>query len=146
MLTELLAIDMTRCKMLKEHHTAFFESARRRIALLESKNATGISSLENFKNVFRQKGGIKISTIHGVKGTEFDTVIGFGLLNNWVPHFKDQNGAVNAKKMMYVLSSRARKNLHLFSETGRQVNWRQPLGLLPTPCLAQYAYVYGLIS
>jgi superfamily I DNA/RNA helicase len=115
------------------------------VALLESRHAVGISSLANFKNVFRQKGGIKISSIHGIKGTEFDVVIGFGLLNSWVPHFKDNNGTVNSKKMMYVLGSRARKNLHLFSETGRQVNQRNPRGLLPTPCLIGYHYAYTAV-
>ncbi len=86
--------------------------------------------------------GIKISTIHGTKGTEFDTIIGFGLLENWVPHFSDPNGQINAKKMLYVLCSRARKNLHLISEKGRGVNYYHPEGLLPTNHLTEYNYMY----
>lgn len=145
-LMELLQLNISSCNMLQEHHTAFFESSKRRIRLLEERGAVGISSLDNFKNVFRQKGGIKISTIHGVKGTEFDVVIGFALLDSWVPYFGDRNGDVNAKKMMYVLSSRAKKNLHLFSETGRQINNNNPEGLLPTPCLAHHPYAYRSIG
>jgi hypothetical protein len=40
--------------------------------------------------------------------------------NSSVPHFNDENGDVSAQKMLYVVGSRARKNLHLFSETGRR--------------------------
>lgn len=36
-----------------------------------------------------------------------------------VPHFADADGVNTAKKLLYVASSRARKHLHLISETGR---------------------------
>ncbi|WP_447870195.1 3'-5' exonuclease [Serratia fonticola] len=73
-----------------------------------------------FKKVFRERTGITVSTIHGVKGAEFDVVIAFGLLEGMVPHFNEVNGHVAASRLLYVLSSRARKNLHLISELGRQ--------------------------
>ncbi|WP_230857572.1 3'-5' exonuclease [Pectobacterium versatile] len=69
--------------------------------------------------MFQSKTGITISTIHGVKGTEFDTVIAYALLEDMVPHFNDPNGQESAMKLLYVISSRARKNLHLISERGR---------------------------
>ena len=58
-------------------------------------------------------------TIHGVKGIEFDVVIAFGLLEGMVPHFNEPAGEVTANKLLYVVGSRARKHLHLISESGR---------------------------
>ena len=55
-----------------------------------------------------------ISTIHGVKGAEFDAVIAYALLEDMVPHFNDPNGQESAMKLLYVIGSRARKNLTSF--------------------------------
>ncbi len=55
-----------------------------------------------------------------MKGAEFDCVIAYGLLEDWVPHFSDPNKRESAMKMLYVVASRARKNLHLISERGRR--------------------------
>ena len=54
-----------------------------------------------------------------MKGTEFDAVIAYALLEDMVPHFNDPNGQESAMKLLYVIGSRARKNLHLISERGR---------------------------
>jgi len=54
-----------------------------------------------------------------VKGAEFDTVIAYALLEDMVPHFNDPNGQESAMKLLYVIGSRARKNLPLISERGR---------------------------
>jgi len=130
---------------LLEHHTSFFESSKNRIERLINEGNPYIGEIENFRKVFKQKDGITVSTIHGVKGEEYDTMIGFALLDSYVPHFNDQNGDINSKKLMYVLSSRARKNIHLISETGRNVNRFNPTGLLPTPHLINYTYEYDEI-
>ena len=66
-----------------------------------------------------ERTGVTVSTIHGVKGAEFDVVIAFGLLEGMVPHFNEATGQVAAKKLLYVIGSRARKHLHLISEVGR---------------------------
>ncbi|MFZ2281085.1 MAG: ATP-dependent helicase [Prosthecobacter sp.] len=100
--------------MLKEHHAAFFESARSRIERLTSDGAGFIGELSNFRKVFGNRGGITVSTIHGIKGDEYDAVISYALLEGMVPHFTD--GQDSAKKLLYVVCSRARKNLHLISE------------------------------
>ena len=96
---------------------------------------------------FNEKKGIVITTIHGTKGEEYDTVIAFGLLNGILPHwdylFKDQLIAQRrktTKKLLYVLCSRAKKNLYLFSETGRYTNKGYPL--TPTDELIEYFYQY----
>lgn len=127
---------------LLEHFNSFFDSSKNRIEKLVKEGNPFIAGIENFRKVFKQRDGITVSTIHGVKGEEYDTMIGFALLNSYVPHFNDQNGKENSKKLLYVLGSRARKNLHLISETGRSVNYYNPKGFLPTPHLVSYTFDY----
>jgi superfamily I DNA/RNA helicase len=137
-----LKINISVFPSLIEHYQSFFSSSEARIARLQKEGNEFIGSIENFKKVFKQREGIKISTIHGVKGTEYDVIIGFGLLQNWVPHFNDSNGVINSKKMLYVLASRARKHLHIISESGRNINRYNPRGLQPTSHLVKYIYEY----
>lgn len=82
---------------------------------------------------FKEKRGIVISTIHGIKGEEYTTVIGFDLLNGHLPHWdyiiKPELKSLRkeeTKKMLYVLCSRSKENLYLFSETGRVTNKGTP--------------------
>ncbi|XJC73063.1 UvrD-helicase domain-containing protein [Delftia tsuruhatensis] len=105
---------------LEEHYQAFFASSESRISRLETEGVDGIGSIDFFRKVFQNRAGITVSTIHGVKGAEFDVVIAYALLEGMVPHFNDRDGDVSAQKMLYVVGSRARKNLHLFSEAGRK--------------------------
>lgn len=137
-----LSICIDDYEMLYEHFEAFFESSKKRIERLEKDGHTFIADITSFRKVFRQKDGITVSTIHGVKGEEYDVMIGFALLNDYVPHFNDPNGDENAKKLLYVLASRARKNLHLISEYGRGVSKYDPEGKEPTPQLQSYVYEY----
>jgi len=105
---------------LEEHYQAFFASSESRISRLESEGIDGIGGIEFFRKVFQSRAGITVSTIHGVKGAEFDVVIAYALLEGMVPHFNDKNGDISAQKLLYVVGSRARKNLYLFSESGRR--------------------------
>ncbi|HBP5605543.1 TPA: ATP-dependent helicase [Pseudomonas aeruginosa] len=114
-----LAIDFRLFSLLQEHHTAFFDSSQARIDRLKSDGSEFIGDIETFRKVFQSRTGITISTIHGVKGAEFDAVIAYALLEDMVPHFNDPNGQESAMKLLYVIGSRARKNLHLISERGR---------------------------
>jgi len=50
------------------------------------------------------------------------------------------------KKVLYVLASRARKHLHIISETGRNINRHNPSGLLPTSHLREYEFDYSEVS
>jgi len=138
-----LKIQILYYPSLQEHYDSFFESSSRRMRMLIDAGNDSVNTITNFRKVFKQREGIKISTIHGVKGTEYDTIIGFGLLQNWVPHFQDSNGIINSKKMLYVLASRARKHLHIISESGRQINRYNPDGLLPTSHLIEYEFEYS---
>lgn len=118
-LLDRLGINLNSFPGLLEHREAFFASSQVRLERLKSSGTAYITDVSFFKKVFRDRSGITVSTIHGVKGAEFDVVIAFGLLQGMVPHFSDVDGDTAASKLLYVLASRARKNLHLISETGR---------------------------
>jgi len=75
-----------------------------------------------FRKVFENRDGITMSTIHGVKGTEYDAVIAFALLEEMVPNFNEPDPKDSANKLLYVICSRARRNLHLIAERGRMRN------------------------
>lgn len=133
-------IDKDAYPSLKEHHDTFFESSKKRIKRLEDDGIEYAGDISLFRKVFKEKDGITVSTIHGVKGAEFDTVIAVGLLEGIVPNFSDINDASvddkdRAKKLLYVVASRARKNLHLISE-------RRPNKIV-TKVLSMYRFNYN---
>ena len=82
------------------------------------------SDVETFRNFFKEARGIVISSCHGVKGEEFEVVIAFGLVFGHLPHWgayysKEIDHDDTAKKLLYVICSRAKRHLHLISERGR---------------------------
>lgn len=96
----------------------------------QSRNGLG-DSVSVYKNGFAKSGGVTFITSHKCKGLEYDSVIGFCLLWGYLPHWNnifsreiDENEI--SKKLLYVLSSRARNNLILISETGRRTNKGTP--------------------
>ncbi|MNQ13760.1 ATP-dependent DNA helicase UvrD1 [compost metagenome] len=144
---EKLKIVLPNFPSLDEHFNSFFASSESRIQRLIDEGNPYIADIENFRKVFRQRDGITVSTIHGTKGEEYDAVIGFGLLDGYVPHFNDNNGIINSKKLLYVLASRARKNLHLISEKYRNVHrYHAPEGKPPTSHLIEYNYDYSVMD
>ncbi|WP_050470436.1 UvrD-helicase domain-containing protein, partial [Herbaspirillum chlorophenolicum] len=74
-----LGIDWRAFSLLSANHQAFFSSSTERLAKVE-KEGLDFSDIDSFKKVFRPRSGISVSTIHGVKGAEFDVVIAYGLL------------------------------------------------------------------
>lgn len=116
-----LGIDLELELELQETYQQFIEKARDRI-----KRFSLIDTNDGIRAYLREKKGIVISTIHGVKGEEYDSVIAFSLLNGYLPHWeyirdyeKKRIREVETNKLLYVLCSRTRKNLYLFSEKGR---------------------------
>lgn len=83
------------------------------------------TDIDVFRQCFKEKEGVVINTFHGVKGEEYTTVIAFGILKGYIPHWdiiinKPIDYQKNeTKKLLYVVCSRAKKNLFLFSEQGR---------------------------
>ncbi|MBO1518813.1 UvrD-helicase domain-containing protein [Oceanisphaera pacifica] len=137
-----LGIDFMLYPMLKEHHESFFNSTQDRIDRLRNENALFATDIEAFRKAFKPRTGIKVSTIHGVKGGEYDVVISFGLLQDLVPNFNDPS-IESAKKLLYVIGSRARKNLHLISEKGRMSGYGQyRRERQPTEVLHQLNFAY----
>jgi superfamily I DNA/RNA helicase len=128
-----LGIDRAISPMLAEHYDAFVEGSQLRIEKLTATGGTAIAEIAMFRKVFAEKTGITVSTIHGVKGAEYEAVIAFGLLEGMVPHFKESDKIAAANRLLYVICSRAKKNLHLISEVGRrrgQNNVYQPTDIL----------------
>ncbi len=83
------------------------------------------TSYEDLTKCFMEKKGVVVNTIHGVKGEEYTTLIAFGLLNGKLPNWsyiceyeKKPLRYAEASRLLYVLSSRAKENLYLFSEKG----------------------------
>ena len=142
-LTSRLEIDFGSIPLLKEHHEAFFTSAAVRIEKMRQEGATFIGSVASFRNVFEVRQGISVSTIHGIKGDEYDVVIAYALLEKFVPHFNDPDPDIIARKLLYVVSSRARKNLHLISERGRMDRFQNEY--VPTEKLEECNFAYDAI-
>ncbi len=138
-LFQYLGINIDAHENLKLQKDSFILSSTKRVEQL-SRDGVDFSDIDSFRRVFKENSGITISTIHGIKGAEFDTVIAFSLLEGMVPHFSDINRVDSAKKLLYVIASRARKNLHLISETGRT---RGSFGEYPaTIILRDYSFAY----
>lgn len=80
---------------------------------------------DSISRFYREKKGIVITTIHSVKGEEYNTVIAINLLNGKLPHWgyicspeKKPLRRNETFKLLYVLLSRAKSNVYLFSEKG----------------------------
>jgi len=141
---EVIGVEIDLYQTLKSSFDSFFESSKKRIDRIKSEGNDFIENIESFKKVFKQKEGITISSIHGVKGAEYDTVIAFGILQGYVPHWFDDGGNTSAKRLLYVLSSRARKNLHIISERGRTTRGGNEYNTTQT--LKAISYRYGSIG
>lgn len=91
------------------------------------------TDIDVFEQCFKEKEGVVINTFHGVKGEEYTTVIAFGILNGCIPHWNTIRNRTKdyredeTKKLLYVVCSRAKKNLFLFSEQGRTTKKGIPL-------------------
>jgi len=110
---------------LSDQRNSFFRRMADRVQGIASGEGVNIDEYATFTRAFSPKSGVTISTIHGVKGAEFDTVIAFSLIEGFVPHYAEHKAqkTESAKKLLYVTASRARKNLYMISETGRGRPW-----------------------
>lgn len=139
-------INITMDTELQKSYDLFFEKSNNRIKQHDLQY-----NYFEMEKCFKEKKGIVISTIHGVKGEEHETVIAFSLLNGRVPHWnyiiKDELKAYKvyeSNKMLYVLASRSKMNLHLFSERGYLTKNKQPY--LSTEELKKYKFDYDVNS
>lgn len=129
---------------LQKTHKEFFEKISYRISKYNL-----AFDYESMKKYFNENNGIVINSIHGIKGEEYTVVIAFDLLNGHLPHwgyiFNDelkQFRKNETNKILYVLCSRAKEKLFLFSEQGRMTKNGSPYS--PTDELKQYKFKYDL--
>jgi superfamily I DNA/RNA helicase len=137
---EAIGIDYSKYPQLIENRNLFFENIESR---LNHPDLDIPSDIQSFKNFYREMTGVLINTCVGIKGEEFETVIAFGLLNGYIPHWNEiisGNATHASKKLMYVTCSRAKTNLHLISETGRTTRQGNPYEM--TPELASKVFEY----
>ena len=124
-----LDIDVESCPKLSQSHSLFFEKAEAQIGDENNDVPTDIAYL---RKVFRHPSGVVVSTCHGVKGEEYETVICFGLLEGYIPNWRviidgtDLEAREQAAKLLYVVCSRAKKYLHLVAEAGRATTRGNP--------------------
>lgn len=116
-------------KVVLSEETALFEMFRQYISKAKKRitDFKLVFTYNDLKKCFAKKDGVVLNTIHGIKGDEYSTVIGFGLLNGYLPNWAyiiqpDLKPYRNCetKRLLYVLCSRAKINLFLFSETGHK--------------------------
>ncbi|NRD71029.1 ATP-dependent helicase [Psychrobacter okhotskensis] len=131
-----LNLNSKKYPSLGESWKVYFKNIKSR---LNDRSYNVPSDIDSFKKLYKERGGIVINTCMGIKGEEFETVIAFGLLNGYIPHSNESSPHHASNKMMYVISSRAKKNLHLISETGRMIRYSNSVA---TPVLSSKRYRY----
>lgn len=140
-----IGIDLSIEAYLNKAYEDFMARVKDRV-----KNNHLSTDVDVFKQCFKEKEGVVINTFHGVKGEEYITVIAFGILNGYVPHWdtiinRSQDYRENeTKKLLYVICSRAKKNLYLFSEQGRVT--QRGTSLTPTEEIVSIDYEYDDIK
>jgi superfamily I DNA/RNA helicase len=124
---EILRIELTKNNLFNEEMKSILNATRDRINKYEMSYRT--SDLEKF---FSSSNGVKITTAHSTKGDEYEVVICTGLLGGKIPHWNDIIDCSDAhqdyvaRRLLYVISSRAKKHLYLISELGHRTNRGTP--------------------
>lgn len=135
-LFEILDVDFSLNEHLQLQWESFFEGAEKR---LENPDFDLAKDIASFRKMFKHEEGVVVNTCHGIKGEEFDTVIAFGLLHGKLPNWNERTENA-AEKLLYVICSRAKRELHMISETGRVTGSRRPYN--PTTQLNSIDYEY----
>ena len=96
----------------------FFSGFDARVDSCLKKDGVNVGRLGFCRLLFNYKEGIRVSTIHAVKGQEYDSVILTSVLDDYIPHRStpDNKKIEEANKILYVASTRAKKNLWLIAE------------------------------
>ncbi|MNK92543.1 ATP-dependent DNA helicase PcrA [compost metagenome] len=143
---EVTGVDLDSMTGLKRQYESFWSAFRRRV------ESTGLpTDLESLKNCFSERYGVLVNTCHGVKGEEFEVVIAFGLLRGYVPHWdvvinNPQLEDDVARRLLYVVFSRAKRVLHIITETGRKTNNQREYVANPLLNFPNYSFdSYGSI-
>ncbi|MFA6236238.1 MAG: ATP-dependent helicase [Bacteriovorax sp.] len=114
-----VGVDLALNELANERFNTFLEGTKKRLT-----DYSIPDDVDTFRSFYKESEGIVLSSFHGVKGEEYEVVIAVGLLKGKVPHWdvviNESIGVQNseANKLLYVISSRAKSRLYLFSETG----------------------------
>jgi len=125
----LFGVDWDTRKDLEENRDVFFEKARDR---LDDLAEDAPADVDSFKKLLKHPSGVVVNTRHGIKGEEYEVVIAFGLLRGYVPnwqviiHGASATAHDRASKLLYVVCSRAIRELHLIAESGRTTRSGNP--------------------
>ncbi|WP_303950256.1 UvrD-helicase domain-containing protein [Rothia mucilaginosa] len=97
----------------------FFSGFEARVDSCLKKDGVNVGRLGFCRLLFINQEGIRVSTIHAVKGQEYDSVILTSVLDDYIPHQSTpaNKKSEEANKILYVASTRARKNLWLIAES-----------------------------
>lgn len=141
----IVAIDYTKYPKLIESRKIYFDTINKRLGDTTIENP---SDIQSFKNFYKEMTGVVINTCVGIKGEEFQAVIAYGLLKGYIPHWNDifagdANAVDASNKLMYVICSRAKTNLHLICETGRTT--KNGHSLIMNPELNSRTFDYDVI-
>lgn len=131
-----MGLEKDQNEYLKIHWETFFKGAKER---LENPDFNLAHDIDSFRKMFQNDQGVVVNTCHGIKGEEFDTVIAFSLLHGRVPNWNENNEEA-ANKLLYVICSRAKRELHLISEFGHTTQSGKPY--VPTSQLLNVNYDY----
>ena len=125
---QILKFDLDANELAHSAKEAIKESTSTRI--LQHSLTNDASTLDTY---FNSTNGIEVASCHSTKGEEYDVVIATGLLKGKLPHWNDIIGQSQdhedymARRLLYVISSRARKYLYLISEQGHVTRNGNPL-------------------
>ncbi|AGH81800.1 hypothetical protein PCNPT3_09310 [Psychromonas sp. CNPT3] len=115
----ILKIDIIGNSVAKVGKCSLIDSALERMKKYEMQYRA--NDLHKF---FSASNGVKLTTCHSTKGDEYEVVICTGLLKGKIPNWNDIIGCDNlhqnyvARRLLYVIGSRAKKHLYMISEKG----------------------------
>lgn len=127
-----IGLDINNQSYIYKEMICLIDATKKRMAKYSMNyRANDLHSFFNFRS------GIKITTCHSTKGDEYDVIICTGLLNGKIPNWNDiidcspahQNYV--ARRLLYVIGSRAKKHLYLISESGHKTQKGYPYQVTP---------------
>ncbi|MEI7163669.1 UvrD-helicase domain-containing protein [Pectobacterium versatile] len=122
------------------HEGGFFYSEMNSLinaSLKRMKKYDMVYQASDLPSFFNSRSGVKITTCHSTKGDEYEVVICTGLLKGKIPHwdvifkFSPEYSDYTARRLLYVISSRAKKHLYMISECGHTTKSGVPYSVTP---------------
>ena len=113
-----LPVPLAQTSSIIRSRTMFFSGFDARVDSCLKMDGVNVGRLGFCRLLFTNQEGIRVSTIHAVKGQEYDSVILTSVLDDYIPHRStpDNKKSEEANKILYVASTRAKKNLWLIAE------------------------------